>query len=95
MTRQTSICPLLRGLDQFEKRDFGGVIQTEAEHRCLTCPLETCIEDRKDRRLTMADKGRLGGLSTARRHPEKLAEWGREGGKAYYRNLRASLEISK
>ena len=71
-----SRCPLIRGKTFDSHEEFCQV--------CLNCPFDPCIDERRERKLTKAECGKLGGLATARKYGhDQLAEWGRMGGRAY------------
>ena len=76
-------CPLIKGkeFDSYE----------ESCQFCLNCPLDPCIEERQSKKLTRKDYGRLGHAAMIRRHRDKLSEWGRKGGLAYWKNLMAAI----
>jgi hypothetical protein len=87
-------CPLIRGKDDKEMKDFGdGLVQTEAQRFCLNCPLPECYELRHGK-LTLAERGRLGGYARSMRvqagqyGPDALKKWGSEGGKVCQANLK-------
>jgi len=68
-------CPLIKGKTFDDYHEFCLV--------CLNCPFNPCIEDRRNKKLTRMELGRLVGTKTFRRlGREGMRELGRKGGLA-------------
>ena len=68
-------CPLVKDIGYYEGHGI-----------CLNCPIypNECFYERREKKLTKAECGKLGGLATARKYGhDQLAEGGRMGGRAY------------
>jgi hypothetical protein len=86
MKTTTYDCPLLKDKDNTKMKAFeDGRLRTEAQEFCLNhCPLKECfyVTYRQHKKLTCAERGRLGGYVTSSRYRHEMSEWGREGGKS-------------
>jgi len=79
-------CPLIRGLDDRMVKPFNERLRTEAQEFCLNnCPLPKCFDElyHQKKKLTHAERGRLGGYVTFSRYGhEGMSEWGKKGGRS-------------